>query len=185
MLFGEHPRPVASPGILITSIDLGIVRISVLQIVAVGLGGMVLFGLHILMRHTRYGLEIRAAAEDGPTARLVGVRSSHVLAIVFGLSGLIAAVVAFVWFAQIGTVTPRADFNPTLKAFIAVVLGGIGTVRGAVIGGLLLGLLESVLAATLGAALLSYQQSFAFLLVILILLLRPQGVAGRVLEVSK
>jgi branched-chain amino acid transport system permease protein len=170
---------------MITSIDLGFVRVSVLQLVAVGLGCLVLIGLHVLMRHTRYGIEIRAAAEDGATARLVGVRTSHVLAIVFGLSGLIAAVVAFVWFAQVGTVTPRADFNPTLKAFIAVVLGGIGTVRGAVIGGLFLGLLESVLAATLGAALLSYQQSFAFLLVILILLLRPQGVAGRLLEVSK
>jgi branched-chain amino acid transport system permease protein len=90
-----------------------------------------------------------------------------------------------VWFAQTGTVTPRADFNPTLKAFIAVVLGGLGTVRGAVIGGLALGMLESVLSATLDPPLSSYQQTLAFVLVILILLLRPQGIAGKALEVSK
>jgi branched-chain amino acid transport system permease protein len=185
MLFGEQPRPVPSIDALITSIDLGFVRISVLQLVAIGLGALVLIGLNLLMQRTRYGIEIRAAAEDGATARLVGVRSARVLALVFGLSGIIAAVVAFVWFAQAGTVTPRADFNPTLKAFIAVVLGGLGTVRGAVIGGLLLGFLESVLSATLAAGLLSYQQSLAFLLVILILLIRPQGIAGKVLEVSK
>ena len=115
----------------------------------------------------------------------MAVRSSHVLILVFALSGLIAAVVAFVWFAQTGTVTPRADFNPTLKAFIAVTLGGLGTVRGAVIGGLVLGMLESLMSALLNDALMNYQQTFAFVLVVVILLIRPQGIAGKALEVSK
>jgi branched-chain amino acid transport system permease protein len=185
MAFGEAPRVVPTPSILITSLDLGIVRLSILQLVALGLGAAVLAGLDILIRKTRYGIEIRAAAEDAATARLMAVRSSRVLMMVFALSGFIAAIVAFAWFAQTGTVTPRADFNPTLKAFIAVVLGGLGTVRGAVIGGLALGMLESVLSATLGVALINYQQTFAFVLVILLLLFRPQGIAGRALEVSK
>ena len=130
-------------------------------------------------------MEIRAAAEDPAVARLMGVRSAGVLTLVFALSGLIAAVVAFAWFAQVGTVTPRSDFNPTLKAFIAVVLGGLGTVRGAVIGGILLGMLESSLAATLGPGLIRYQETFAFLLVILVLLVRPQGIAGKPIEAAK
>ena len=104
---------------------------------------------------------------------------------VFALSGLIAAIVAFVWFAQIGTVSPRAGFNPTLKAFIAVVLGGLGTVRGAVFGGLALGLFESILAATLNDSLLAYQEALVFALIIIVLIVRPQGIAGRILQVSK
>jgi branched-chain amino acid transport system permease protein len=130
-------------------------------------------------------MEIRAAAEDAATARLHAIRSARVLMLVFALSGFIAAIVAFIWFAQVGTVTPRGDFNPTLKAFIAVVLGGLGTVRGAVIGGIALGMLESVLAATLDAPLINFQQTLAFILVILILLFRPQGIAGKTIEVSK
>jgi branched-chain amino acid transport system permease protein len=185
MIFGEAPRAVPTPAFLITSIDLGIVRVSVIQLVALALGAAVLIGLDLLIKKTRYGMEMRAAAEDAATARLLGVRSSRVLTLVFALSGLIAAVVALVWLAQIGTVTPRGDFNPTLKAFIAVVLGGLGTVRGAVIGGLMLGMLESVLSATLDAPLINYQQTLAFVLVILILLIRPQGIAGRTIEVSK
>lgn len=185
MMFGEGPRVVPTPSALITSLDLGFVRVSVIQLAAMALGGSVLVGLDFLIRKTRYGMEIRAAAEDAATARLMAVRSSQVLMLVFALSGFIAAIVAFVWFAQTGTVTPRADFNPTLKAFIAVVLGGLGTVRGAVIGGLALGMLESVLSATLDPPWSSYQQTLAFLLVILILLVRPQGIAGKTLEVSK
>lgn len=185
MTFGEAPRAVPTPAILITSLDLGIVRVSVLQIVALVLGIGVLFGLDLLVRHTRYGVAIRAAAEDAATARLLAVRPDRVMTLVFALSGFIAAVVAFIWFAQIGTVTPRGDFNPTLKAFIAVVLGGLGTVRGAVIGGIALGMLESVLSATLDAPLVDFQQTLAFVLVILILLVRPQGIAGKTIEASK
>jgi branched-chain amino acid transport system permease protein len=185
MLFGEQPRAVPSMEVLINSINLGGVRVSVLQITAIGLSILVLLGIHLLMSKTRYGIEIRAAAEDGNTARLVGVRPGRVLTLVFAVSGFIAAIVAFAWFAQAGTVTPRSDFGPTLKAFVAVVLGGLGTVRGAVIGGLTLGLMEATLESTLDPALLSYQQSFAFLLVILVLLMRPQGIAGRLLTISR
>lgn len=185
MLFGETPRAVPTPSVLITSIDLGVVRISVLQIVALLLGVIVLVGLDLIVNRTRWGIAMRAVAEDAATARLCSVDSRRVVLLVFALSGLIAAVVAFVWFAQVGTVTPRSDFNPTLKAFVAVTLGGLGTVRGAVIGGLLLGMVESAVASTVGVSLLSYQQTIAFVIVILVLLVRPQGIGGKVVEMSK
>jgi branched-chain amino acid transport system permease protein len=82
-------------------------------------------------------------------------------------------------------VQPSGDLNPTIRAFIAIVIGGLGSVRGALIGGLLLGIFESVLAAYLSASLLPYVEAFAFLLVILVLIARPQGVAGRVVEMSR
>lgn len=185
MLFGEAPRAVPAPSVLISSIDLGIVRVSVIQLVALTFGLAVLVGLELLVQRTRWGVAIRAAAEDAPTARLYAIRSERVMVLVFALSGLIAAVVAFIWFAQVGTVTPRSDFNPTLKAFIAVTLGGLGTVRGAVVGGLALGMLEGVITATLDVPFINYQQTIAFALVILVLLVRPQGIAGKIIEVSK
>ena len=89
------------------------------------------------------------------------------------------------WLAKIGTVSPGAFLAPTFKAFIAIVLGGLGSVRGALVGGLVLGLFEASLATYLPDAVLSYQQAIAFGLVIAVLLVRPSGIAGRVVEVSK
>lgn len=185
MLFGDQPDVVPTPIGLTRAMDFGFLRISVLQVVALALGAAVLIALEVIVSHTRFGVEMRAVSEDSSTAALMGVKGNMVTTIVFLLSGFIAAVVAFIWFAQVGTVSPRADFNPTLKAFIAVVLGGLGTVRGAVIGGIVLGMIESVVAATVSIDMLAYQQAIAFALIIVVLIKRPQGIAGRVLELSK
>jgi branched-chain amino acid transport system permease protein len=185
LVFGDAPRAVPSPSVLGTSVFVGGLRISVLQIVALSLGVAVFVLLNLLLNRTTFGLQIRAAAEDGETAKLMGVRSRNVTTYVFIISGLVAAAVAFIWFARVGTVDPRADLTPTLKAFIAVVLGGLGSIRGAVLGGLALGLLEALLATFLGTGLLQFQQALAFVLLIVILLMRPQGIAGRVFEVTK
>ena len=184
-VFGEAPLHVPTPPVLIESVSVSGVRISLLQILALGLSAIVLVALNLLIQRTTFGIEIRAAAEDSEAAQLMGVRPPRVLLVVFAISGVLAAVVAFIWFARIGTVDPRADLTPTLKAFIAVVLGGLGTIRGPVIGGLVLGLFESVLATFLTTDLLAFQSAFAFGLVILVLVLRPQGVAGRLVELAK
>jgi branched-chain amino acid transport system permease protein len=184
-VFGESPRAVPLPGFLGTVWSLGELRVNALQLVTVGASAGVFLGLNVLLHRSELGLRIRATAEDAATARLLGVRALRVLPAVFGISGVIAGVVAFLLFAKLGTVDPYADLTPTLKAFIVVVLGGIGTVRGAVIGGLLLGFMETILASYLPGEFLSYQQTLAFLIVIGILVLRPQGIAGLRVELSK
>ncbi len=184
-LFGDRPRQVPTPDWLSSSLSIGGVDVSVLQLVTVGAGALVLVALHLVLTRTRLGLQIRSVAEDGDVSRLLGINSQRVLTTVFVLSGAIATVVAFLWLAKVGTVDPRADLNPTLKAFIVVVIGGLGTIRGAVIGGLLLGLFETFLAAYLPSSMTSYQQTLVFLILAAILVLRPQGIAGRVVEVSK
>lgn len=185
MAFGEAPKVVPTPQALGTVWHFGSLRISAQQVVALALGVGVLIGLDLLVNRTPFGIMLRATAEDGETVALMGVNGPRVLLTVFAIAGLIAAIVAFMWFSQSGTVTPRSDFNPTLKAFIAVVLGGLGTVRGAVVGGIVLGLIETGLASTLSSDLLAYQQAFAFILIVAILLVRPQGLAGRIATVSK
>lgn len=123
VLFGEPARPVPSPQILLTSIDAGWFRISVLQLLSLALGLAMLVGLEFLIGRTRIGIEIRATAESPEVAHLMAVRSDSVLTFVFAISGLIAGLVALVWFAQSGSVTARGDLAPTLKAFVAVVIG--------------------------------------------------------------
>jgi branched-chain amino acid transport system permease protein len=185
MIFGEGFRPVPTPTFLGNAVRLGGVRTSVLELVSLGTAAIVVVGLYVLLQRTTIGLQMRAYAEDSDVAGLMGVRSERILTAAFAVSGVIAGIVAMLWFAKIGTVQPSGDLTPTIKAFIAIVIGGLGSVRGAVIGGLLLGAFESVLAAYLSAGLLPYVEAFAFLLVILVLIARPQGVAGKTLELSR
>ncbi len=183
--FGDTPRLVLAPSVLGRTFRVGGVVVNVLQIVTVVAGGLVLSALHVLLHRTTLGLHIRASAEDPVTARLLGIRSERVLATVFVISGAVTAVVALLWLAKTGTVGPRTDLSPTLKAFIVVVIGGLGTIRGAVIGGLLLGAFESFLTAYLPSSWTNYQTSMVFVILMVLLLVRPQGIVGKTVELSK
>jgi branched-chain amino acid transport system permease protein len=185
MIFGEGFRPVPTPTFLGDAVRLGGVRTSVLGLVSLGTAAVVVVGLYVLLQRTTIGLQMRAYAEDSDVAGLMGVRRERILTAAFAVSGVIAGIVAMLWFAKIGTVQPSGDLTPTIKAFIAIVIGGLGSVRGAVIGGLLLGAFESTLDAYLSPGLLPYVEAFSFLLVILVLIARPQGVAGKTLELSR
>lgn len=185
IIFGEGFRRVPTPSVLGNGLHAGGVRISVLQLVSVGTGTLVVLGLYLLLQRTTLGLQMRAYAEDADVAGMMGVRTERILTAAFALSGVIAGIVAMIWLAKIGTVQPSGDLNPTIKAFIAIVIGGLGSIRGAVLGGLILGVFESFLVAYLPSVLLPYGEALAFLLVIAVLVLRPQGVAGRVVELSR
>jgi branched-chain amino acid transport system permease protein len=185
MIFGEGFRTVQTPAVLGNDLHLAGVRMSVLQLASLGTGVVVVLGLYLLLERTTVGLQMRAYAEDSDIAGIMGVRTERILTFAFIVSGVIAGIVAMLWFSKIGTVQPSGDLNPTIKAFIAIVIGGLGSVRGAVVGGLALGFFESLLAAYLPGSLLPYGEAFAFLLVIMVLLARPQGVAGKLVELSR
>lgn len=176
---------VPTPEFLGQGFSVGSVRITWLAVANV-VGMLVVLGfLETLLNRSRLGLQLRAVAEDGDVAQLMGVRSDRVLLAAFAISGIATAVAAFLWLAKTGTVSPRADLAPTLKAFIVVVIGGLGTVRGAVVGGLLLGLFETLLVAYLPESLTNYQLTFVFAILTVILIFRPQGLLGRQVEISK
>jgi branched-chain amino acid transport system permease protein len=185
LIFGEGPRVVLTPEILGRVIEIGAIRMPILQLVTLLVAIFVITGLYLLLHRTDLGLKLLATAENGTMARLLAIRSGRVIISAFAISGVIAGIVAVLWLAQIGNVTPRSGLTPTLNAFIAIILGGIGSIRGAVIGGLALGALESLLIALLPGDLLSYRAAIAFGIVIIILLLRPQGIAGRTVTISK
>ncbi|CAB4961187.1 MAG: branched-chain amino acid ABC transporter permease [Actinobacteria bacterium] len=185
IFFGQGPYFVETPRWLSEQIQLGSLSIGVLQIVTIAACVGVILVLQALLYHTSGGVQIRAVAESAQVAELMGIRSGRIFTMVFALSGAIAGVVAFLWFAKLGTASSVGDLNITLKAFIVVVIGGLGTLRGAVVGGLLLGAFEAFLFTFTPAELSSWQQTCAFLLVTLVLLIRPQGIMGQKVELSR
>ena len=118
---------------------------------------------------------MRAAAEDFPTTLLMGIRANRVIATAFAISGLLAGFAAFLWLAQRGSVDPHIGLNPTIKAFIAVVFGGVGSLSGAVAGGVILGVMEVCLRTFLPDSALPFREAIGYSFVILILLRWPDG----------
>jgi branched-chain amino acid transport system permease protein len=109
----------------------------------------------------------------------MGIRADAVIATAFAISGLLAGVAAFLWVAQRGSVDPAMGLTPVIKAFIAAVMGGLGSLPGAVVGGFVLAFIEVTLQAWLPQAALPFKDAVALVIVIAILLWRPQGLLGR------
>lgn len=136
----------------------------------------VLIFLYVLVSYTKIGLAMRACAQDKETAALMGVNVNTVISFTFMTGSMMAAVAGIMYAIQIGgNISPRMGYYPGVIAFAAAVLGGIGDLRGAVIGGFLIGCTESV-----GNLIDSrYSFAFAFGLMIIIILFRPYGIFGK------
>ncbi|MBR0706324.1 branched-chain amino acid ABC transporter permease [Bradyrhizobium liaoningense] len=131
--------------------------------------------LNLLIGHTRIGRAMRAVAQDAEIAQVQGIRVDVIFPVAFVL-GVSLAAFAGVLMAPVLSVSPFIGLAPTLKAFVIVVIGGLGSVPGAVAGGLLIGLIESFAGTFVSASLSEILQ---FLVVIAVVLLRPQGLLGR------
>lgn len=178
------PNPKPFPQLLPTDpIEIGGAVISVTQILILSITAMVLAALLFLVNKTKLGRAMRATAENPRVASLMGVRPDWVISATFIIGAALAAVAGIMWAANYGTVQHTMGFLPGLKAFTAAVLGGIGNLAGAVVGAILLGLIEAIGAGYLGeltGGVLGshYADIFAFMALVLVLTLRPQGLLG-------
>lgn len=157
--------------------------ITVTGIVTVALALTVMLGLWLLVEYTRLGRGMRAVAENPRIATLMGVNPNAIIALTFAIGGVFAALAGVMMASNYGSAGFSMGFLPGIKAFTAEVLGGIGNIRGAMIGGLLLGLIESLGAGYLGDLThgvfgSNYQDIFAFMVLILVLVFRPAGLLG-------
>lgn len=157
--------------------------ITVTGIVTVALALTVMLGLWLLVEYTRLGRGMRAVAENPRIATLMGVNPNAIIALTFAIGGIFAALAGVMMASNYGSAGFSMGFLPGIKAFTAAVLGGIGNIRGAMIGGLLLGLIESLGAGYLGDLThgvfgSNYQDIFAFMVLILVLVFRPAGLLG-------
>jgi branched-chain amino acid transport system permease protein len=142
-----------------------------------------LAGLMYLVNRTKLGRAMRATAENPRVAGLMGVRPDMVISATFIIGAALAALAGVMYAANYGSVQHSMGFLPGLKAFTAAVFGGIGNLAGAMVGGVLLGLIEAMGAGYIGdltGGVLGshYQDIFAFIVLILVLTLRPQGLLG-------
>lgn len=174
-LISARSQAVALPQILSQSVHLGNVIIGVNKIAAIVATVLMLIFLDRFMSRQKTGIAMRAAAEDFAVARLMGIRANTVIAGAFAISGLLAGVAAVLWVSQRASVDPLMGFTPVLKAFIAAILGGLGSLRGAVAGGFMLGFIEVYLAAFLPQEFQEFREPIGLGLVVLILLFRPNG----------
>jgi branched-chain amino acid transport system permease protein len=177
--FGPQAVAVAVPHWTAAVVHIGSFSIPRIQIVVVAVTVLSLISLAALLRYTTIGTAMRAAAEDFDMVRLSGINASRVVLTAFALSGLLAGMAALLYVAQSGSIAPDTGQVPLIKAFTAVIIGGVGSLSGAVAGGLLLGLLEVLLQATLPQHVVPFSDAFALLAVIVVLLVRPEGIFGR------
>jgi len=136
---------------------------------------VLLIGLRMIVLQTRFGLALRALSQNRDAASLMGVNGNAVISLTFALGSALAGAAGVLYAMNIHSIEPLMGTLPGIKAFVAAVLGGIGSLPGAAVGGLLLGLSECLLG---GSFLSSYRDAIAFGLLIVILLLRPSGLFG-------
>ncbi len=175
LFISPRPRAPRLPSIFVESVRFHGIRVKVVDVIALVVSIVALLALQLFLRKTIVGLSLRAAADDFTMTRLVGVNANYVIATAFAISGLLAGIVALFWIGRIGQVLPTVGFQPVLIAFIASVVGGLSSIKGAVLGGYILGFLTIGLQTWLPQDVNAYRDAIMFAIVILMLLLRPEG----------
>lgn len=179
LFVSPRTRAVRIPSFFIENIRLGELMISKSNVVTLFVSLVLLVLLTVFLRRTTLGSALRAAADDFVMTRLLGIRANLVIATAFAISGFLAGVVSLFWIGRSGSVVPQIGLTPVLIAFVASVIGGMGSLTGAVVGGYLLGFLTITLNTLLPQAWLNYRQAFVFAIVIIVLLFRPQGLISK------
>jgi branched-chain amino acid transport system permease protein len=175
LIFGPLPRTTTVSQELIKSWSIGDVSIARRDVLTMVATAVLLTLLGMFLTRTRLGVQMRAAAEDFRMAQVLGVKANTVIATAFAMSGMLAGIGAYLLVAQTGQVSYDMGSNPVLYAFVATVLGGMGSLRGAVLGGYVFGAIFVALQSYLPLELRPYRDAFAFAAVIAMLLVRPQG----------
>lgn len=172
----SRPKTLDFGADLIKSVSIAGVSIGIIDLVTIGVTIVLLVALTLLMSRTAVGRQLRAASEDFAMTRLLGVPANRVIAYAFAISGALAAVAGILLTINTATLTPTFGVTPVIIAFVAVVIGGIGSLGGAAVGGLAMGAVTVLLQSTLPESLKPYRDAFVFALVIVVLLARPRGI---------
>ena len=172
------PRPIAVTSLYFLEwpISFAGLRISSLQLFETLTTIIVILVMMLFLKKTVLGLAMRAAAMDFEMVRLTGIRANRVFAAAFLISGLLAGIACVFIMARRGSVDPHLGFDPVLMAFVACVVGGFGSLPGAVIGGFLLGAIEVTMLVLLPQSLGGMTDAFVFGSIALLLIWRPDGI---------
>jgi len=178
LLFGAQFRVYNTADFISLSsgITIGSVTIDSVQIMVLVLGLLLTVGLRELVNRTKLGKQMRAVAADREAAEMMGINVNFTIAATFFLGSALAGVAGVMGGLLFNQVTPTIGFIVGLKAFTAAVVGGIGSLPGAMLGGLLIGVAESMITGYISS---TYTNLFVFALLIVVMLVRPSGLLGR------
>jgi branched-chain amino acid transport system permease protein len=171
------PRPLnfPKPAWIFDTVALGGVTLELVDLVTIAVTLVTLAATGRVLRRTMFGIALRAAAEDFDAARIMGVRSNLVIRGAFALSGVLAGVAAVFWLMRTGTASPTAGLTPLLFGVIAAIVGGLGSLGGAILGGMALGLVQVFLRSWLPSDVAGLTEGLLFVLIALLFIVRPQG----------
>ncbi|MCS6849153.1 MAG: branched-chain amino acid ABC transporter permease [Anaerolineae bacterium] len=178
MTLTAQPKPVRLPAELTQRVDVLGLNFAVMDAAIVALAIALMAALTVFVRRTTIGIAMRACSENVRVTQLMGVDVNRVIAVAFAISAGLAAVAGVLWSGKFGIVDPFMGFVPGLKAFVAAVIGGIGNIPGAMLGGYLLGFAEVFFVAFMPPEVSGYRDAFVFVLLLVVLLVRPTGLLG-------
>jgi branched-chain amino acid transport system permease protein len=150
-------------------------RLSNLDVLTLLVAAGLLIGMTLLLKRTTIGIQLRASTEDYEMARLVGIRGNRVISFAFAITGLLAAAVCILYVLRTGSLSATMGVTPLLIAFVGGAIGGLGSLTGAALGGFTLGVVINSIQSSLPVDLSGYTLMFAFLFVILVLVIAPNG----------
>ncbi|MDR2739929.1 MAG: branched-chain amino acid ABC transporter permease [Treponema sp.] len=178
VIFGGRPKGFPVPGLFNHVTHIGSISAAYISLFIPVLTAILLTILLIIVPKTKTGMAMRAVSTDLPAARLMGIDVNRIVSFTFGTGSVLAAIGGVMWAIKYPQLNPTMGMIPGLKCFIAAVIGGIGNISGAVLGGLLLGFIEIMIIAFL-PTLTGYRDAFAFVLLIIVLMVKHSGLLGR------
>jgi branched-chain amino acid transport system permease protein len=177
-----QPRNFAFPEYLQKVIHIGGVSFRTVDLIIM-MSALSLMGtLMLLVKKTKMGVAMRATAENIDVARLMGININRTIMATFAVGSALAGIAGLMWGGKFGQIDPLLGFIPGLKSFVAAVIGGVGSIPGAIVGGYVLGLSEVLFVGLLPPIYSAYRDAFVFATLILILLILPNGIFGKRME---
>ena len=178
MIFTQQKKAFHLPDYLTQTHRIGSISLSTMNIITFILIVVILVALTLLLKKTKIGMAMRACSDNLTASCLMGIKINTVVVTAFVIGSGLAALSGLMLAGEYKTIEPMMGFVPGLKAFCAAVLGGIGSLNGAVLGGFIIGIAEMLFAGLMPSDITPYRDAFIFLLLIVVLLVKPNGILG-------
>lgn len=175
LIFGSASKSMNALQI-VGSFTIGSLNIAYSTIITLAVTLVVMIALSLFIKYSKTGRAMVAVSEDKGAALLMGINVNKIIAVTFAIGSALAAVASFLWFAKAPSLEVVSGGTLGIKAFTAAVIGGIGSIPGAMLGGILLGIVESI---TSGSTIGAYTDAIEFSILIVILLVKPSGILGK------
>lgn len=175
------PDPRSFPTMAVKNFSFGFGSISNVQIVVIVLSAVLMVVLNYIVNHTRTGKAMQAVSYDLGASSLMGINPNKIIAVTFVIGSVLAGAGGVLYAIAYPQVDPMMGYIPGLKAFVAAVLGGIGSIPGAMVGGVILGVAETMVKAYLSS---QYADAISYCILIVILLVKPAGLLGKKVRVK-